>query len=171
MLDSIIGAVKGQVTSAIAEKTGLGAEQAEQTVPLAKESITEGITGALTGGNVGGVLDMLKGATGGGGGGLLHNTVYQGIAGSFVSKITSSLGFSPGVASTVSGIALPMIMSKIGGAAKAEGDSDGIDQSSVMSLLGGGGGIAGALGGLLGGNDDNKDDGGGIAGAIGGMFK
>lgn len=180
MFDSILDAVKGQVISTITEKTGIGADQAAQAVPLAGESITEGITGALTGGNVGGILDMLKGATGGGGGGgLLENVVYKGIAGNFISKATSSLGLSEGVASTISSLALPMIMNKIGGAAQAEGDTDDIDEGSVMSALGldagsllggltGGGGVAGALGGLLGGK---KDGGGGIAGALGGMFK
>lgn len=182
MFDSILDAVKGQVISTIAEKTGIGADQAAQAVPLAGESITEGITGALTGGNVGGILDMLKGATGGGGGGLLENVVYKGIAGNFISKATSSLGLSEGVAGTISSLALPMIMNKIGGAAQAEGDTDDIDEGSVMSALGldagsllsgltGGGGVAGALGGLLGGNKDKKEGGGGIAGALGGMFK
>ena len=176
-----MSAVKGQVVSAITEKTGLGAAQAEQAVPLAKESVTEGIMGAVTGGNVDGVLGMLKSAVGGGGagagGGLMQNMVYQGIAGSFVSKLTSKLGLSSGIASTVSSMALPMIMSKLGGAAKAEGDSDEIDASSVMSMLGVGGGAAGMLGkaaSMFGGgkkDDDDKDGGGGLLGAIGGMLK
>jgi len=42
MLDSIMDAVKGQVVSAITEKTGLDIGQAEQALPLAQESVTEG---------------------------------------------------------------------------------------------------------------------------------
>ena len=182
MLDSILDAVKGQAISKITEATGLGADQAAQAVPLAGESITEGITGALAGGNVDGILGMLKSATGGGdaGGGLVQNMVYKGIAGSFISKATSALGLSEGVAGTISSVALPMIMSKIGGAASAQGDTDDIDQSSLMGALGldagsllkgAAGGLLGkAAGGLLGGNDDKKD-GGGLGGVIGGMFK
>ena len=188
MLDSILSAVKGQVTSAITEKTGLNLGQAEQAVPLAGESITEGVTSALSGGNVGGILDMLKGATSsGGGGGLVQNMLYKGIAGNFVSKLTSKLGLSEGVASTISSVALPMIMSKIGGATQAEGATDDIDQGSLMNVLGldagsllgglaGGGGagdLLGAAGKMLGGNDgDDKDGGGGgLLGGLGGMLK
>ncbi len=181
-------AVKGQVVSAIAEKTGLPLGQAEKALPLAQESVTEGITGALSGGNVDGLLGMLTSAVSGGsgGGGLLENVVYKGIAGNFISKVTSSLGLSEGVASTISSLALPMIMSKIGGATQAAGDTDGIDAGSMMSalgldagsLLGGlaGGGEAGDLLGkaasMLGGaKDAGSSTGGGLLGKLGGMFK
>ena len=167
MLDSLIDGIKGQVVSTIAEKTGLGANQAEQAIPLAKESVTDGITSALSGGNVGGILDMIKGATGGGdAGGLMQNMVYKGIAGNFIGQLTSKLGVPESMASTVSSLALPMIMNKIGGAASADGDTDEIDQGSLMNVLGlDAGSLLGKAGDLLGGK------GGGLGGAIGGMFK
>ncbi|MEL7160014.1 MAG: DUF937 domain-containing protein [Bacteroidota bacterium] len=177
MLDSILDAVKGQVTSAITEKTGLDLGQAEKAIPLAGASVTEGITSAISGGNVDGILGMLKSATGGGGGGLLENVVYKGIAGNFIGKATSSLGLSEGVAGTISSLALPMIMEKIGGATKAAGDTDGIDAGSMMSALGldSGSLLSGLAGGaaanLLGGDDKQDGDGGGLLGKIGGMFK
>lgn len=164
MLESILGAVKGQVTSALTEKTGLDAGQAEQTVPLAGDSISEGITGALSGGNIGGILDMVKSATGGSsGGGLAQNALYQGIAGNFIGKLTSKLGLGEGVASTVSSLALPMILNKLGGAAQAEGETDEIDQSSLLGALGmDAGGLLGKAGDLLGG----KSGGGGLGGFL-----
>ncbi|MGB3548669.1 MAG: DUF937 domain-containing protein [Saprospiraceae bacterium] len=161
MLDSILSGIKGQVMSSLTEQTGLDAGQAEQAVPLAKESILSGLTSAVAGGNTGGIIDMLKSATGGasGGGGLMQNMVYQGIATNFIGKITSALGLGEGVAQKVAGVALPMILGKIGGAAQAEGDTDEIDAGSVMSALGmGGGDIAGKAGDLL-------------KGGLGGMFK
>jgi hypothetical protein len=182
-------AVKGQVVSAIAEKTGLAAGQAEQALPIAQESITEGIMGAVSGGNVDGILGMLTSAVSGGGdagGGLVQNMVYKGIAGNFISNITSKLGVSEGIAGTLSSVALPMIMNKIGGATQAAGDTDGIDSDSMMSalgldagsLLGGlaGGGAAGDMLGkaadMLGkGTDAAKEGGDGLLGKIGGMFK
>ena len=154
MLDSILDGIKGQVASTIAEKTGLDLGQAEKAVPVAKDSIVEGITSAVAGGNVSGILDMLKGATGGGDGvaGLAQNMVYKSIAGNFINKATSALGIPESMASTVSGFALPMIMDKIGGAAQAEGDTDEIDQSSVMSAMGlDAGGLMGKAADLLGG--------------------
>ena len=182
-------AVKGQVVSAIAEKTGLDVGQAEQALPLAQESVTEGIMGAVSGGNVDGILGMLSSAVGGGGeagGGLMENLVYKGIAGNLVSKLTGSLGVDSGIASTLSSVALPMIMSKIGGATQAAGDTEGIDAGSMMSALGldsgsllgslAGGGAAGDLlgkaAGMLGNaGEAGKDAGGGLLGKIGGMFK
>ena len=116
-------------------------------------------TSAIAGGNVSGILDMLKGAVGGGssaGGGLAgmaQNMVYKSIAGNFISKATSQLGLSEGVASSVSGLALPMIMEKIGGAAVAAGDTDEIDEGSVMSAMGlDAGGLMGKAKDLLGGS-------------------
>ncbi|NJC25449.1 DUF937 domain-containing protein [Neolewinella antarctica] len=170
MLDSIMGAVKGQITSAITEKTGLDLGQAQQAIPLAQDSVTEGLTGAVTSGNVDGILGMLKSATGGGGGDLVNNLVYKGIAGSFVSKLTSSLGLSSGIASTIAGVALPMIMSKLGGATQQAGDSDGLDAGSLMGVLGmDTGGLLGQAGKLLGGGD--KGGGGGLLGGLGGLLK
>lgn len=171
MLDSIIDGIKGQVVSTITEKTGLDAGQAEQTIPLAKESITEGITSAVSGGNVGGILDMVKSATGGGdqGGGLLQNMVYKGIAGNFISKVTSSLGIPESMASTVSSLALPTIMNKLGGATQAAGDTDEIDQGSLMSVMGlDAGSLLGKAGDMLGGGDKK---GGGLGGMLGNMLK
>ncbi len=182
-------AVKGQVVSAISEKTGLDLGQAEKTLPLAQESVTEGITSAISGGNVDGILGMLTSAVSGadaGGGGLLQNMVYKGIAGNFISKATSSLGLDEGMAGTISSLVLPMIMNKIGGATQAAGDTDGIDAGSMMSALGldagsllgnlTGGGEAGDLLGkavdLLGdAQDKGKSTGGGLLGKLGGLFK
>lgn len=163
MLDALLDSVKGQVIGAIAEKTGLNVQQAEQAVPVAKDSISEGVTSAIAGGNVSGILDMLKGATGSGGAGdLMQNMVYKGIAASFINKLTSAIGIPESMAQQVSSIALPMIMSKIGGAAKEAGDTDEIDKSSVMSALGldAGSLIDKATGGL-----------GKKLGGLGGLFK
>lgn len=166
MLDNLLEGIKGQVASTIAEKAGLSLDQAEAAVPVAKDSIMEGVMGAVSGGNVDGILGMLKSATGGNSGGLMENMVYKGIADNFVGNITSKLGLSEGVAGTISSMALPMIMEKIGGAAQAAGDTDDIDKSSVMDALGldGGSLLSKAAGSLLG------DKAGGIAGALGGMF-
>lgn len=185
MLDSIMDAVKGQVISAVAEKTGLGAAQAEQALPIAKDSITDGIMGAVTGGNVDGILGMLTSAVGGSdsstaGGGLLQNMVYKGIAGNFISQVTSKLGLNEGMASTLSSVALPMILNKIGGATKAAGDTDGIDAGSMMSALGLDAGSLlgnGAAGNILGqaanllGNKDKDGGGGGLLGGLGNLLK
>ena len=156
MLDNILSGLKDQVVGAITEKTGLDASQAEQTIPMAKESITSGLMSAVSGGNVSGILGMFSG----GEGGMLQNMVYQGIAKNFIGNITSKLGVSSDIANMVSSSALPMIMSKIGGKAA---DTDGnVSQNGLMSALGmEGGGMMDMLkdkaGDMLGGGDNALD--------------
>ena len=161
MLDSIISGLTSQATSALTGQTGLDAAQAKAALPLAQESISEGIMGAATGGNFGGITDMLKMAGGGGGGiaGLAQNAVYASIATKFLGKLTSSLGLGSGVATKVAGVALPMILGKLGSQATKDGGSS-LDLGGIASMLGGGA-VGGAsdllskggnmLGGMLGG--------------------
>ena len=163
MLESIIDTVKSEVIASVAKQTGLGPQEAEQTVPLAKESITEGITGALTGGNLGGILDMLRGADSeSSGGGLLQNAVFQTIAGQFVHKLTGQLGLSEGVSQKVATIVLPIILGKVAGKTREAGATDDIDKGSLMDVLGANAGDI--LGNLFGGKK------GGSGGGLGNLF-
>lgn len=157
MLDNLLDGIKGQVVSAISEKAGIDAGQAEQAVPLAKDSIMEGITGAVSGGNIGDLMGMFSGG-GEGGGDMMNNMVYQGIAQNFVGKLTSQLGLPEGIAGSVSSFALPMIMDKIKG--KASNENGEVDQAGLMNTLGLGGDgmkdqamnmLKGAIGDKLGG--------------------
>lgn len=132
MLDSLMDSIKGQVVDTLKEKTGLDGGQAEQAVPLAKDSIVEGLTGAVSSGNLSSVMSMFSG---GGEGGMMDNMVYQGMATSFIGKLTSSLGIPESMASTVSSFALPMILNKLKGS--ASNDSGEVDQAGLMSMIGG----------------------------------
>ena len=173
MLDNLMEMVKGQVVSNLTEKTGLNASQAEQSLPLAKDSILEGVTGALTKGNSGGVLDMIKGfassGSGGGGGisGMIQNAVYKNIASNFIGKLTTKLGIGQGVADQVSNLALPMIMSKF--SSEVTDDSGDVNETDLMSKLGVGNMLGDALkgkaGDLLGGKAGDM-----LKGGLGGMF-
>jgi len=150
MLDNILDGLKGQMTSAIAEKTGMDVNQAEQTVPMAKESIMEGMTSAVAGGKMSEVMGMFSN----GGGGMMQNMVYQGMANNFIGKMTSKLGIDSSMATMVSSTALPMIMSKISGSAA---DADGnVSENGIMSALGmGKSGMMDKVGGMLKGGMGN----------------
>ena len=163
MLESIIDTVKSEVIASVTKQTGLGPQEAEQTVPLAKESVTEGLTGALTGGNLSGILDMLRGADKEStGGGLLQNAVFQTIAGKFVHKLTAQLGLPEGVAQKVATIALPIVLGKLAGRTRQTGESDDIDKGSLLDVLGMDAGDV--LGNLFGGKKDGK------SGGLGNLF-
>ena len=99
MLDNILDGFKGQVVDTLKENTGLAASQAEQAMPLAKDSITSGLMGAVSGGNISGVLGMFSG-----GGDMMQNAVYSGIATNFISQLTAKLGIPDSMASTVSSV-------------------------------------------------------------------
>lgn len=152
MLDSIIDSVKGQAISAITGQASVTPAQAEQALPLAQDSIKEGLMGAATSGQFGEISSLLKLAGGGAGlGALTSNPLFSTILGGFAGKLVSKLGLGSGVANTVAGAALPLIMSKLGGAATKEGGG-ALDLGSITKLLGGG--AAGSAGGALGGLAD-----------------
>lgn len=153
MLDQLLAGVKDQALGALTQN-GLSADQAEQAFPIATEGVMEGVMGAVTGGNGDGIASMLSGVMGGGSG-MTSNPLFQSILGSVAGNLTSKLGIGSGVANTAIGAILPMLLSKIGGAAQANGDTDGIGLDDLMAIAGGGGG-----GGML----------GKAAGMLGGMF-
>ena len=157
MLDSLLDGIKGQVASAISEKAGIDLGQAEQTVPLAGESIKEGLMGAVSGGDLSGIMGMFSG------GDMQQSSIFQTIAGTFMGKL-GGLGIGGGSASAISALALPMIMNKIKGA--ASDDSGELSQDGLMSVLGGGGGALSAITGALSGGAGGAL--GAITGALGG---
>ena len=154
MLDSIFSAVKDQALGALGAQ-GLSADQAEKAIPMAGETVQEGIMGALKGGNIGGLAGLLNSAAGGAEpNALMSNPIVSGIVGNLVGKFTNNLGMGSGIAQTAAATLIPMFLSKIGGAAKANGTDDGIGVDDLMAVVGGGGGAAGMLGkaaGMLGG--------------------
>ena len=168
MLDSIIDQVKSQAIGAITQQTGLSADQAEQAVPVAQESIKDGLMGAAMSGNFGGIQEMFQMVGGGGGGAagglgaMAKNAVFASILTKFVGGLTSKLGIGDCIADKVGAVALPMILGKLGGQVTSEGG--GFDLGGITKLVGGGaaesatgalGGLAdkakGMLGGMLGG--------------------
>ncbi len=160
MLDSLLDGIKGQVASAISEKAGIDLGQAEQTVPLAGESIKEGLMGAVSGGDLSGIMGMFSG------GDMAQSSIFQTIAGTFMGKL-GGLGIGGGSASMISSLALPMIMNKIKGA--ASNDAGEVSQDGLMSVLGGGGGALGAITGALSGGAGGAGGAlGAITGALGG---
>lgn len=160
MLDSLLDGIKGQVASTLAEKAGLDMGQAEQAVPVAGESIKEGLMGAVSEGNVSDIMGMFSG------GDMQQSSIFQKIAGIFTGKL-GALGIGGGAA--VSALALPMILNKIKGA--ASNDAGEMDASGLMGVLGGNaggllGGLTGGAGGMLGAAMGAVTGGAGAAGGV-----
>ena len=155
MLDNLFDSIKGQVVESLTGEAGISAEQAEQVLPFAKESLTSGLMDQVKAGNTEGILGMFKSS----GSGLLENSIFGGIKQNFISMITSKLGLSEGIAGMVANVGLSKIIGSISGQAKD--DSGEISQDGLMSALGMGGGIGDIAKNML------KDKLGGLGGILG----
>jgi len=199
MLDKIMGQLGGGVAEQIAGKAGVSMDQAKEMLPLAQESLQEGVMSQVTGGNVSGLLGMFQGATGGGGG-LMNNSIFGSIKNMFMQKVMTKMGLPASVAGLAAGTGMSSLIGGLAGKMEADGETNGIDAGSLMNVLGVGGdaggmmgkaagmlgGLTGGgegsamdsakdmLGGLMGGEDDKKEEGDSPMDAakdlLGGMF-
>lgn len=161
MLDKIMDMVGGDAIEAITSKAGVNADQAKQMIPLAGESLQEGLMSQVTGGNLDGVLGMFKSF---GGGGLENNSLFGSIKGMFMKKVMTSMGLPESIAGLAAGSGMSSIIGNLAGKIQGHGDTDEIDAGSLMGVLGGGdsGGLLGNVMGMLGGSSDDKKEEGGI---------
>ena len=163
MLDKIMEMVGGDALSAITSKAGISMDQAKQMLPLAKDSLEEGVMSEVKSGNTEGLVGLFNSVAGGG---LMKNGIFSMIKGLFMKKIMSNMGLPESVAGLAAGSGLGSIIGSLAGKMQADGDNDGIDASNLMSVLGSGGAgglLSGLMGGKGGGLMDNVSD---IAGNI-----
>ncbi|MFK7932834.1 MAG: hypothetical protein AB8G22_04950 [Saprospiraceae bacterium] len=159
MLDQLFDSIGGEVVGKLTEKTGLNLDQAKAMLPLAQESVSEGVMKQVTDGNIGGLVSMLGAAQGGGGGGLMDNPIFSSIKGALMGKVMEKMGLPSQLAGMASGVGLESIMGLIGN--KVSDDDGNIDEGNIVSQLGLGDSAVdmaknvlksklGGLGGLLG---------------------
>lgn len=158
MLDQLMNSIGGDVISSLTEKAGITAEQAEQIMPVAQETLQEGLMKEATSGNLEGILGMFNS-----GSGLEGNGLFGSLKGMFLQNIMTKIGLPEPVAAIVAGTGLSGI---IGGMAGKLGGAGNITQDGLMSGLGMGdaAGLMDAAKGLLGG------DAGGIVDAAKGLM-
>ncbi|MHC2993082.1 hypothetical protein OB13_16425 [Pontibacter sp. HJ8] len=146
MLNDIINSVKGQLTGELQNNFKLDPNQANQSVELAKEHMTQGLKKEATGGDLGGIMDMLKG----------NKSPQESPAGNsmiqnYVNDLSAKVGVPENVARQVGPFVVSFLMNKISGKVNA----DGMGQSDILGMLGGGlkdklpGGLGDKLGGMF----------------------
>ena len=135
MLDNLFDSIKGKVMESITSEAGISTEQAEQVLPLAKDSIQTGLMDQVKDGNIDGILGMFNSS----GNSLLENSIFSGIKQNLIGMITSKLGLSDSIAGMVANVGLSNIISSISGQAK--GDGGEVTKDGLMSTLGMSGGI------------------------------
>ncbi|MEM9917709.1 MAG: DUF937 domain-containing protein [Bacteroidota bacterium] len=167
MLDKLMDSIGGDVISSITEKAGITNDQAKQVLPIAQDSLQSGLMEQISSGGIGNILGMFQSK----GDGLLNNPLFAGIKNNIMKGVMTKMGLPESVAGMVAGSGLSSIVGSIAGKASAAGDTDDIDESSLMNVLGGGG-SGGGLGDMLG--NMAKDKLGDIAkdklGGIGKLF-
>ena len=151
MLDKIMEMVSGDALNAMTEKAGVSMNQAKQILPLAGDSLQEGLMSQVTRGNVDGVLGMFKSFTGGG---LESNDIFGSIKNLFMKKVMTSMGLPEPVAGLIAGTGMTSIIGNLAGKIQADGDTNDIDAASLMNVLGGGEGMLGSIAGMVGGNKE-----------------
>jgi hypothetical protein len=152
MLDKIIEMVSGDALNAMTEKAGVSMDQAKQMLPLAGDSLQEGLIPQVTGGNVDGVLGMFRSFKGGG---LESNDIFGSIKNLFMKKVMTSMGLPESIAGLVATSGMTSIIGNLAGKIQADGDTDNIDAGSLMNVLGG----DGMLGNIADMMDGNKEGG------------
>lgn len=115
-----MGMLKGQLD--------LSEEEAEQTIPVAEESIKEGVQEEVGKGNLGGLLSMFSG------GNFSQNTIYESISNSFVGKLMAKVGLSPEKAKRVASNFLPEVLGSV--KEKAENEEGEISETGLLKSLG-----------------------------------
>lgn len=146
MLDKIMEMVGGDALNEITSKAGISMDQAKEMLPLAQDSLQEGLMSQLTSGNTDGLLGMFNSVAGGG---LSNNGIFGSIKGMFAQKVMTSMGLPASVAGLAAGSGLTSIIGGLSGMLQADGENDDIDASNILNVLGGGD-AGGVLGGLLG---------------------
>lgn len=165
MLDKIMDMVGGDAINAITEKAGISTDQAKQMLPFAQESLQEGLMSQVTGGNMDGVLGMFKNFAGGN---AASDGIFGSIKGMFMKKIMTNMGLPESVAGLAAGSGMSSIIGGLTSQIQGAGDTNDIDASSLMAVLGGGdaGGIMGKAAGLLGGLTGGADKAAGAGGDV-----
>lgn len=142
MLGNIINSVKGQLTGELQDKFKLDPGQANQSVDLAKDHVTQGLKNEAAGGDIGGIMNMLKGQKAPQDSSAMNSMIQN-----YVGELTSKVGIPDTVAKQVGPFVVSFLMNKLG--------SNVNSQSDLMGMLGGGltdklpKGLGDKLGGLF----------------------
>ncbi len=157
MLDKLMSSISGDVLQSITDKAGIPSEQAKQVLPIASNTLQNGLMKEVTAGNISGVLAMFNS-----GSGLTNNSLFNHLKGMLLQNIMTKMGLPESVAGMVAGSGMQSI---IGGLAGKMGGAGNVTQDNLMSTLGLGadaGGLMDAAKGLAKGK---------LGGIAGGLFK
>lgn len=169
MLEQIISMATQQLGQQFKENPNIpdGEFDVESVAKTAGSSIFEQLAGQVSGGNLGGLTEMLSGSQTSG-----SNPMVASIAQNVVNSLIQKNGLSPQLAQTISSVAVPFLMnmfnSKVSNAQAGGMDIGGLISGALGgggNASGGGGLLGGLLGKFLGGGNNSNNQGGGDMGS------
>lgn len=168
MLEKLISMATSQLSGQIQDHPELAGQNIDvaNVAQTAGSSIFETLASQIGGGNIGGLTEMLSGSETD-----ANNPVAQSMTGNVVESLIQKAGISPAMATTIAGIAIPMVMNMFNKQSSAA-QSSGMDIGGLISGALSGGGQQSGGGGLLGGllssvlGGGNQQQGGGMGAQV-----
>jgi hypothetical protein len=157
MLENILNAVKGDLGKNLLDQFNLDADKVDDTVETTGSTIKDVVMSEVTGGNIGGLLDLFKQKDEKS---ISSNPIAQTMVRQLVGNLVSKLGLNKALADKISVFAVPFIVKFV--ADRFDKDVEGDDENSLLDMLGGEG-----IGDLLGNLTKGK---GGLLGGLGKLF-
>ncbi|WPP52339.1 hypothetical protein [Catalinimonas niigatensis] len=130
MIDQIINSLKGELTKKFTGDFGMQQEKVDDAVVLAKDDIFDTVKDEVGRGNLGGLMSLFQNKEQ-----IATNPMVTNMIRKYAGNLGSKLGLDPKLSSTIANYAIPFILSKFINTAQEKG----IDQASLMSMLGGSG--------------------------------
>lgn len=155
MLDNIFDSIKDNVLSTLTEKTGITTEQAENVLPVAKDTVQKGLMDEAKSGNFDKILDLFNTKEGN----LENNGLFGNLKSMLLGNIMSKVGLPESLAGLVAGDGLKSIIGNMSGF--LSGDDGKVKKEDLMSKL-----DMGSLGNIAGGFLKGK-----LGDIAGGLFK
>ncbi len=125
MLDQFLNTAAGELLGQLTSKTQLDESQARQSVDIARGVVTDQVRKEAMGGNLSGLLDLLKGQQTAG-----SSPILAQISSTLVNQLIGKLGLPDNVAKQISQVAIPFLMERISQQTPAD-----LDQSQLGKML------------------------------------
>ena len=144
MLDQLLKLVKENAGDAIVNNPGVPDQKNDLAISTAANSIFDNLKGQVSLGNLGSLMDMLKG-----GGDASSNPLVNKISAGVIADLMAKVGIDKATATSIVNKLLPLIMNQLKNKASDPNDKSlGLDD--IIGALGGGKGAGGMLGKLKG---------------------
>ncbi|MDX5346426.1 MAG: hypothetical protein LPK19_04205, partial [Hymenobacteraceae bacterium] len=108
MIENLINQIKGELTGELQNKTQLDANQASRAVDIAKENISGVLKDEVKGGNISGLMNLMKG-----GQDTMSSPIVNNITQKFASDLLTKLHLPKQVAEQAANFAIPFIINKL----------------------------------------------------------